>query len=46
MDEWICFKLGMAKVLLNCNHAAKCHLFILKNVSFYNLKKPSNLKKS
>ena len=31
MDERICFKLGMAKVLLNCNHAANFQLFIFKN---------------
>ena len=46
MDEWICFKLGMAKVLLNCNQTAKFHLFIFKNDSFYNFKKPSIFKKN
>ena len=44
MDEQVCFKPSMAKVLLKCNHAAKFHLFIFKNDSFYNFLETSNLK--
>ena len=35
MDEQICFKRGMAKVLLKYNHVAKFHLFTFKNDFFF-----------
>ena len=31
MDEWICFKLGMAKADPKSYHPAKLHPFIFKN---------------